>query len=145
MSPSPVSQPRCLTPPLVPQDLRGTAQRLSTFLGCPLGPETLEALEQHCSFSVMRDNAMTNYTLIPREIMDHSQGKFMRKGEGARGVPGASVPASPRAPVPPGPSHPAGVVGDWRDHFSPLQNALFDRVYQEEMPDIDLSVHWAMV
>ncbi|NXS72997.1 ST2B1 Sulfotransferase, partial [Pandion haliaetus] len=27
------------------QDLRGTAQRLSTFLGCPLGPETLGALE----------------------------------------------------------------------------------------------------
>ncbi|NWZ28255.1 ST2B1 Sulfotransferase, partial [Asarcornis scutulata] len=127
------------------RDLRGTAQRLSTFLGCPLGPETLEALEQHCSFSAMRDNAMTNYTLIPREIMDHSQGKFMRKGEGARGAAGASVPASPRAPVPPGPSRPAGVVGDWREHFSPLQNALFDRVYQEEMPDIDLSVHWSMV
>uniref|UniRef100_A0A8C5SY70 Sulfotransferase n=1 Tax=Malurus cyaneus samueli TaxID=2593467 RepID=A0A8C5SY70_9PASS len=33
------------------QDLRGTAQRLSTFLGCPLAPGTLEALEQHCSFS----------------------------------------------------------------------------------------------
>uniref|UniRef100_A0A8B9B7Y2 Sulfotransferase n=1 Tax=Anser brachyrhynchus TaxID=132585 RepID=A0A8B9B7Y2_9AVES len=99
------------------QDLRGTAQRLSTFLGCPLGPETLEALEQHCSFAAMRDNAMANYTLIPREIMDHSQGRFMRKG----------------------------MVGDWRDHFSPLQNALFNRVYQEEMHDVDLSVHWPMV
>ncbi|NXO71935.1 ST2B1 Sulfotransferase, partial [Phainopepla nitens] len=43
------------------QDLRGTAQRLSTFLGCPLAPGTLAALEQHCSFSAMRDNAMANY------------------------------------------------------------------------------------
>lgn len=33
----------------------------------------------------MRDNAMANYTLIPREIMDHSQGRFMRKGEGGTG------------------------------------------------------------
>ncbi|KAK0682219.1 ST2B1 Sulfotransferase, partial [Pygoscelis papua] len=92
------------------QDLRGTAQRLSAFLGCPLGPETLGALEQHCSFVAMRDNAMANYSLIPSEIMDHSQGCFMRKG----------------------------VVGDWRDHFSPLQNALFNRLYQEEMGDSEL-------
>ncbi|NXL87848.1 ST2B1 Sulfotransferase, partial [Alectura lathami] len=99
------------------QDLRGTAQRLAAFLGCPLEPETLEALEQHCSFAAMRDNAMANYTLIPREIMDHSQGHFMRKG----------------------------VVGDWRDHFSPRQNALFNRVYQEEMRDADLCARWPMV
>ncbi|NXT56525.1 ST2B1 Sulfotransferase, partial [Pluvianellus socialis] len=98
------------------QDLRGTAQRLSTFLGCPLSPETLGALEQHCSFVSMRDNAMANYSLIPSEIMDHSQGRFMRKG----------------------------VVGDWRDHFSPLQNALFNRLYQEEMGDSELPTRWPM-
>ncbi|XP_074895888.1 sulfotransferase 2B1-like [Buteo buteo] len=98
------------------QDLRGTAQRLSAFLGCPLGPETLGALEQHCSFATMRDNAMVNYSLIPAEIMDHSQGCFMRKG----------------------------VVGDWRDHFSPLQNALFNRLYQEEMGDLELPARWPM-
>ncbi|KAM4637584.1 sulfotransferase 2B1 [Amazona ochrocephala] len=98
------------------QDLRGTAQRLSAFLGCPLEPETLAALEQHCSFATMRDNAMANYSLIPIEIMDHSQGCFMRKG----------------------------VVGDWRDHFSPWQNALFNRRYQEEMGDLELPVRWPM-
>ncbi|NXS03439.1 ST2B1 Sulfotransferase, partial [Oxylabes madagascariensis] len=60
--------------------------RLSSFLGCPLAPGTLAALEQHCSFSAMRDNAMANYSLIPAEIMDHSQGRFMRKGEGKLAV-----------------------------------------------------------
>ncbi|NWY10654.1 ST2B1 Sulfotransferase, partial [Aphelocoma coerulescens] len=98
------------------QDLRGTAQRLSTFLGCPLAPGTLAALEQHCSFSAMRDNAMANYSLIPNEIMDHSQGRFMRKG----------------------------VVGDWRSHFSPEQNALFNRRYQEEMGAMELPSQWPM-
>ncbi|XP_068006858.1 sulfotransferase 2B1-like [Melanerpes formicivorus] len=98
------------------QDLRGTAQRLSTFLGCPLSPETLAALEHHCSFATMKDNAMVNYTLIPPEIMDHSQGRFMRKG----------------------------VVGDWRDHFSPQQNALFNQRYQEEMGDLELPTRWPM-
>lgn len=83
---------------LLPQDLRGTAQRLSTFLGCPLAPGTLAALEQHCSFSAMRDNAMANYSLIPVEIMDHSQGRFMRKGAGelgwGGGGRGCSIPDS---------------------------------------------------
>uniref|UniRef100_A0A674H6G3 Sulfotransferase n=1 Tax=Taeniopygia guttata TaxID=59729 RepID=A0A674H6G3_TAEGU len=98
------------------QDLRGTAQRLSGFLGCPLAPGTLAALEQHCSFSAMRDNAMANYSLIPAEIMDHSQGRFMRKG----------------------------VVGDWRSHFSAEQNALFNRRYQEEMGGTELPSQWPM-
>uniref|UniRef100_A0A8C9N0H4 Sulfotransferase n=1 Tax=Serinus canaria TaxID=9135 RepID=A0A8C9N0H4_SERCA len=87
-----------------------------SFLGCPLAPGTLAALEQHCSFSAMRDNAMANYSLIPAEIMDHSQGRFMRKG----------------------------VVGDWRSHFSPEQNALFNRRYQEEMGDTELPSQWPM-
>lgn len=119
-------------------------QRLSAFLGCPLGPETLGALEQHCSFATMRDNAMVNYSLIPAEIMDHSQGCFMRKGDGGDGGtrwggagPGCSLPVTPSPPS-------AGVVGDWRDHFSPLQNALFNRLYQEEMGDLELPARWPM-
>ncbi|NXB90495.1 ST2B1 Sulfotransferase, partial [Vidua chalybeata] len=124
------------------QDLRGTAQRLSSFLGCPLAPGTLAALEQHCSFSAMRDNAMANYSLIPAEIMDHSQGRFMRKGEGERGWgrwgTAAAASLTPRALCP------AGVVGDWRSHFSPEQNALFNRRYQEEMGDTELPSQWPM-
>lgn len=47
-------------------------------------------------------------------------------------------------PLPLHPLHPAGVVGDWRDHFSPLQNALFNRLYQEEMGDSELPTRWPM-
>ncbi|RLV92443.1 hypothetical protein DV515_00013780 [Chloebia gouldiae] len=124
------------------QNLRGTAQRLSNFLGCPLAPGTLAALEQHCSFSAMRDNAMANYSLIPAEIMDHSQGRFMRKGEGERGwgrwgTAGAAA-LTPHALCA------TGVVGDWRSHFSPEQNALFNRRYQEEMGDTELPSQWPM-
>ncbi|NWW78481.1 ST2B1 Sulfotransferase, partial [Climacteris rufus] len=140
----PHPRPRACRAPVLtvppPQDLRGTAQRLSTFLGCPLAPATLAALEQHCSFSAMRDNAMANYSLIPPEIMDHSQGRFMRKGEGA--VPGAGGPAA--APLTRCPPRPTGVVGDWRDHFSPEQNALFNRRYQEEMGGTELPSQWPM-
>lgn len=47
----------------------------------------------------------------------------------------------PRHPVP---SVPAGVVGDWRQHFSPQQNARFNRRYQEEMGDVELPAPWPM-
>ncbi|NXW21915.1 ST2B1 Sulfotransferase, partial [Circaetus pectoralis] len=110
-----------------PPDLRGTAQRLGAFPPPPLGPETLGALEQHCSFATPPDNAMVNYSLIPAEIMDHSPPRFMRK---------ASLSPRPLRPAPP--------VGDWRDHFSPLQNALFNRPPQEEMGDLELPARWPM-
>ncbi|NXY56729.1 ST2B1 Sulfotransferase, partial [Callaeas wilsoni] len=125
------------------QDLRGTAQRLSTFLGYPLAPGTLAALEQHCSFSAMRDNAMANYSLIPPEIMDHSQGRFMRKGEGEQGW-GHGVGGVGAASLTPCPLCPTGMVGDWRSHFSPEQNALFNHRYQEEMGDVELPSQWPM-
>lgn len=127
------------------QDLRGTAQRLSAFLGCALAPETLGALEQHCSFASMRDNTMANYTLIPPEIMDHSQGRFMRKGEGARGHggdtggTGCRCSLTPHCPLSP---CPAGEVGDWHRHFTPQQNACFNRIYQEQMGDVELPMPW---
>uniref|UniRef100_A0A8C8S543 Sulfotransferase n=1 Tax=Pelusios castaneus TaxID=367368 RepID=A0A8C8S543_9SAUR len=98
------------------QDLGRSVQRLAAWLGCPLPPEVLRAIEQHCSFSSMRENVMVNYTLIPSEIMDHSQGQFMRKG----------------------------TVGDWRDHFTPMQTMLFHRLYQEEMQGTSLHFPWAM-
>uniref|UniRef100_A0A8D0GRT2 Sulfotransferase n=1 Tax=Sphenodon punctatus TaxID=8508 RepID=A0A8D0GRT2_SPHPU len=98
------------------QDLRCSIKRLSTFLGCPLLPDQVEAIEQHCSFSSMSQNAMANYTLVPHEIMDHSKSPFMRKG----------------------------TVGDWRDHFTPLQNILFNKVYQEEMGASDLRLQWTL-
>uniref|UniRef100_A0A8B9G6Z7 Sulfotransferase n=1 Tax=Amazona collaria TaxID=241587 RepID=A0A8B9G6Z7_9PSIT len=86
------------------------------FLGCPLGKETLGPLEQHCCFTTMQDTTMANYSLIPTKIMDHSQGCFMRKG----------------------------IMGDWWDHYSPWQNALFNHLYQEDMGDLELPVHWPM-
>uniref|UniRef100_A0A8C4W771 Sulfotransferase n=1 Tax=Gopherus evgoodei TaxID=1825980 RepID=A0A8C4W771_9SAUR len=90
--------------------------RLADWLGCPLQPEESRAIQQHCSFSSMRENAMVNYTLIPCEIMDHSRGRFMRKG----------------------------IVGDWRDHFTPVQNMRFHKIYQEEMQDSSLRFRWLM-
>lgn len=48
------------------------------------------------------------------------------------------------ASLPPHPLRPAGVMGDWWDHYSLWQNTLFNRLYQEDMGDLELLVHWPM-
>uniref|UniRef100_A0A8B9GET6 Sulfotransferase n=1 Tax=Amazona collaria TaxID=241587 RepID=A0A8B9GET6_9PSIT len=93
-----------------------TAQQLSAFLGCPLGKETLGPLEQHCCFTTMQDTTMANYSLIPTKIMDHSQGCFMRKGEGGirwRGHGGKQLilAAASLPPCPPIPQASWGTAG----------------------------------
>ncbi|XP_065272615.1 sulfotransferase 2B1-like [Emys orbicularis] len=100
----------------VHKELGRSVEQLADWLGCPLQPEEIREIQQHCSFSSMRENAMVNYTLIPCEIMDHSQGRFMRKG----------------------------TVGDWRDHFTPLQNMLFHKIYQKEMQDSSMRFRWLL-
>lgn len=63
------------------QDLHGAIKRVSSFLQCPLVDEEVNNCVQHCSFSTMKNNKMVNYTMVPDDIMDHSKGSFMRKGE----------------------------------------------------------------
>uniref|UniRef100_A0A672F5K5 Sulfotransferase n=1 Tax=Salarias fasciatus TaxID=181472 RepID=A0A672F5K5_SALFA len=62
-------------------DPQGAIKKISLFLQCPLAEDEINNCVKHCSFSSMKDNKMINYTLVPQEIMDHSKGSFMRKGE----------------------------------------------------------------
>ncbi|XP_057609882.1 sulfotransferase 2A1-like [Chionomys nivalis] len=98
------------------QEPRLTIQKLSEFLGCPLRPEEEDVILEHCSFSFMSQSNMVNYSLLSNEIMDQSKGKFLRKG----------------------------VVGDWREHFTPELDKKFNAVYQSKMGDSGLCLPWTM-
>ncbi|XP_066493010.1 sulfotransferase 2B1-like [Tiliqua scincoides] len=98
------------------QDLQRCVERLSAFLGCPLQPDQIASVCQHCSFTSMSKNIMVNHTLLSPEIIDLSKGSFFRKG----------------------------ITEDWRNHFSPQQSELFNQIYQKEMGDCCLSVVWHM-
>lgn len=63
------------------QDLSGTIQKVSSYLGRPLVEDEVNSCVKHCSFSSMKVNKMVNYSLVSKEIIDHSKGSFMRKGE----------------------------------------------------------------
>ncbi|XP_005415173.1 PREDICTED: sulfotransferase family cytosolic 2B member 1-like [Chinchilla lanigera] len=95
---------------------RATLQKLSDFLGYPLGPEEEDFVLEHCSFPFMSQSSVVNYSLVPKEVMDPSQGRFLRKG----------------------------VMGDWKEHFSPEQNEKFNTVYQAKMGNLGLHLPWTM-
>ncbi|XP_062321516.1 sulfotransferase family 2, cytosolic sulfotransferase 3 [Osmerus eperlanus] len=96
------------------QDLRGVIRRFSSFLGQDLDEETVERVANHCCFSNMKTNIMSNYSLVPQGIMDSSKSPFLRKG----------------------------VAGDWKNHFSPEQEARFVAVIQQEMAGINITFPW---
>ncbi|XP_028812688.1 sulfotransferase family 5A, member 1 [Denticeps clupeoides] len=96
------------------QDPRSSLQRLCAFLQRPLQEEEVASTLKHCSFGFMKENAMVNYTLVPQDIVDHSQGKFMRKGK----------------------------IGDWKNTFSDVQSHRLDTVFKAQMQNSGLTFIW---
>ncbi|TNN36698.1 Sulfotransferase family cytosolic 2B member 1 [Liparis tanakae] len=87
------------------QDLGAAVGRVSEFLGCELSEEATQRIVEHCSFGTMKNNRMSNFSLVPKVYMDHDTSPFLRKG----------------------------IVGDWKNHFGPEQLASFSSVIRKEM------------
>ncbi|XP_056299934.1 sulfotransferase family 2, cytosolic sulfotransferase 3 isoform X2 [Pseudoliparis swirei] len=87
------------------QDLAAAVGRLSAFLGRDLSEEATQRIVEHCSFNAMKNNCMSNFSLVPKVYMDPDTSPFLRKG----------------------------IVGDWKNHFSPEQLATFSSVIRKEM------------
>ncbi|XP_059212514.1 sulfotransferase family 5A, member 1 [Centropristis striata] len=95
-------------------DLPGTIKKLSSYLQSPLLDHEVDNCVKQCSFSSMKDNNMSNYTLITEDILDHSKGSFLRKGK----------------------------VGDWKNMFTEELNQYFDGVFKSKMEDCNLEFVW---
>uniref|UniRef100_A0ABM5ES89 Sulfotransferase n=1 Tax=Pogona vitticeps TaxID=103695 RepID=A0ABM5ES89_9SAUR len=94
------------------QDLRGSVEKICHFLGKKLASHQLDEVAKYASFEIMKDNKMSNFSLLPD--MDHSKGKFMRKG----------------------------ICGDWKNHLTVAQSEHFDHVYQEKMQGVGVTFPW---
>ena len=64
------------------QDLRSSVKRISLFLGKILTDEQLTEVVKHSTFKNMRVIPQANYEMVPDDLLNHHNGKFMRKGKG---------------------------------------------------------------
>ncbi|XP_068179689.1 neural cell adhesion molecule 1 [Antennarius striatus] len=61
------------------QDLPAALRRMSDFLGRNLSAEVIQKIAEHCSFKAMKGNDMSNFKLVPKELMDSDKSPFLRK------------------------------------------------------------------
>ena len=87
----------------VKQDLRGTTKTVAKFMEHSLKPEIIDEIVKQSTFESMRVNPTVNF--FSEYQYPNATTSFVRKG----------------------------IVGDWKNHFTPEQNAEFDRVYAEKM------------
>ncbi|XP_060114562.1 sulfotransferase 2B1-like [Heteronotia binoei] len=96
------------------QDLRGSVEKICHFLGKELNSQQLDSVVEYASFRKMKENKMSNFTLLGDNLVDHTKGEFMRKG----------------------------ISGDWKNHLTVAQNEYFDRVYRENMQCMRTTFPW---
>ena len=56
--------------------------RLAQFMGISLDSEIIKKITKRCVFKNMKNNKMSNYSLVPDTILDQNVSKFLRKGKG---------------------------------------------------------------
>ncbi|XP_003514277.3 bile salt sulfotransferase 1 isoform X1 [Cricetulus griseus] len=86
------------------KDTRRTIEKICDFLGKKLEPDELDMVLHYSSFQAMKENKMSNYSLLKKEIVADGF-VFLRKG----------------------------TTGDWKNHFTVAQAEAFDKVFQEKM------------
>nr|AAI42762.1 Sult2st2 protein [Danio rerio] len=95
-------------------DLRASVEKIATFLGKSLSSEVVEKIADHCVFKNMKQNKMSNLSLVPEEFMDQKKSEFLGKG----------------------------IAGDWKNHFSAAQEERFNAVYDDKMKDVKFKFPW---
>ncbi|XP_028928923.1 sulfotransferase 2B1 isoform X1 [Ornithorhynchus anatinus] len=96
------------------QDLRRVVEQVCRFLDRELSEAALASVLANTTFGAMKENRMSNLTLLPAVLLDHTRGAFLRKG----------------------------ICGDWKNHFTVAQSEAFDRVYGERMKGLEGAFPW---
>lgn len=92
------------------QDPRGSIVKICKFLGRDLDDAAINTVVENTSFKNLKNNQMSNYTLVPNEFIDQRKGTFFRKG----------------------------ISGDWKNYFTIAQNEEFDKIFEEKMKHFNL-------
>ena len=99
------------------KDHHGAVKKIAKFIGFNLKEEIIDTVVKKSTFQSVKDNPTTNPNIVEPiwPLFKPGEQQFWRKG----------------------------IVGDWRNHFTPEQNAEFDAIYAEMMKgsglDFDLN------
>ncbi|XP_008313218.1 sulfotransferase family cytosolic 2B member 1-like [Cynoglossus semilaevis] len=96
------------------QDLKDAVSRIAQFLGKPLDTKVIDNIADKCLFQNMKQNKMSNYSAVPQAIMDQTKSGFFRKG----------------------------TVGDWKNLLTVAEAEYFDKVYKDQMKDVQHKFVW---
>ena len=84
-------------------------KKIAEFIGYNLEEGVIDTIVEKSTFQSMKGNPATDLNLLeaklPKPIFKLGEQQFLRKG----------------------------IVGDWKNHFTPEQNAEFDAIYAEKM------------
>ena len=86
------------------KDTPAVIKKIAEFMGCNLEAEVIKRIAEQTDFGIMKDNPAANFSWMTADRIP-SEPPFMRKG----------------------------VVGDWKNHFTEEQSAMFDALYSEKM------------
>ncbi|XP_025221649.1 bile salt sulfotransferase [Theropithecus gelada] len=89
------------------QDTRRTVEKICQFLGKTLEPEELNLILKNSSFQSMKENKMSNFSLLSVDFVEE-KAQLLRKG----------------------------ISGDWKNHLTVAQAEAFDKLFQEKMTDL---------
>ncbi|XP_076616646.1 sulfotransferase 2B1-like [Chaetodon auriga] len=95
-------------------DLKDSVARIAQFLDKSLDAEVTEKIAERCLFKNMKQNKMSNYSTVPRELMDQTKSEFLRKG----------------------------TSGDWKNQLTAPEAEHFDAVYKDKMKDVKYKFVW---
>lgn len=88
------------------KDLRGTAEKVASFLDKKIPEMEMDRLMEHLSFQKMKQNPTCNLDTIVKAA-GGEEGTFMRKGQ----------------------------TGDWKNYFSEELAKKFDEAFRKCVPD----------
>ena len=94
------------------KDHSGAVRAMAEFIGVDLKPDVVDKIVKESTFDRMKANPNTNFSFVPPTMFAIKEiNPFVRKG----------------------------IVGDWKNHFTAEQSAMFDAVYQQKMNGTGLS------
>ena len=95
-------------------DIRVSIARIARFMGHELSKDEIEPIIEKSSLKHMKNNPMTNYEWLPKELINPELNPFVRKG----------------------------IVGGWKEWFSAEQSAQFDALYAQKFESVGLKLNF---